>query len=77
MDEVKFDVMGVTPCLEFGGNEFWAVVDADLSGQLPTVFELFEHADDAGCGQRGIDFDGEHFAGAFIEDVEVRKPLPQ
>lgn len=40
--------MGVTPCLEFGRDELWAVVDADLSGQLPTVFELFEHADDAG-----------------------------
>ena len=65
--------MGVTPCLEFGRDEFRAVVDADLCRQLPTVFELFEHADDACCGQGGVDFDGQHFASAFIEDVECAK----
>jgi hypothetical protein len=65
--------MGVTPSLEFGRDEFWAVIDADLGWQLATVFELFEQADDACCGQGCVDFDGKHFASAFIEDVECAK----
>jgi hypothetical protein len=62
--------MVLAPGGEFGGDEFGAVVDADLAGQWTAFLELFEHADDALGGQRGVHFDGEDLADAFVEDVE-------
>ena len=73
LDELKLDVVGVAPGLKFGRNELGAVIDSNLSRQLPTVFELLKHTDDARCGQGGVDFDGEHLTRAFIEDVKGAK----
>ena len=66
-------MVGVAPGLKFGLNELGAVIDSDLSRQLPTVFELLKHTDDARSGQGGVDFDGEHLTRAFIEDVKGAK----
>ena len=40
LDELELDVVGVATGLKFGRYELGAVVDSDLSRQLPTVFEL-------------------------------------
>jgi hypothetical protein len=66
---MQVDLVVVAPGGEFGGDEFGAVVDADLAGQRAAFLELFEHADDALGGQRGVDLDGEDLTDALVEDV--------
>ena len=72
MNEMEVDVVCVAPGVKLGGGELQAVIDPDPGRQLPTVFvfELFEHADDACCGQRSVHLDGEHFTSSFIKRIE-------
>ena len=50
LDEVEVDVVGVAPGVKLGRDELRPVIDPDLGRQLPTVLELFQHANDACCG---------------------------
>ena len=70
LNELEVDVVDVAPSVQFGGDELRAVIDQDLGRQLPTFFELIQHANDTCRGQGSVHLDGERFPGSFIEKVE-------
>src|SRR5690554_561048 len=74
LDVMEVNAVALAPGDELGGDEFRAVVDADLLWQGMAFLELFEEADDTFGRERGFHFGG--LAHTLVEDVEGAEAFP-
>lgn len=70
LDEAQLDSLFLTPLGEGDRGELAAIVQTQRLGLAIQFGQLLHHADHAQARNRVRHFDAEHFAIAFVDDVE-------
>lgn len=70
-NEGEHDVICVGPGIQHLAFELRAMINSDRLGQPADIGQAFEHRDDTRAGNRGVDLQGQAFAGAVIDDRET------